>query len=209
METPAAKKPEAATANAPRSDPSEFAVKCLLIVCLFPFSLIYLALKDEENRRKIGQALMAAVSFIIAAVILVIALIVAYPWFPKTVTAIVAAIVVFFVASNLDNMEPKYSGSGSNKLLRDFAKLVVWTSAIVAGILLALNLANWIFKLAIWMSKAPFMMANALPTPLGHLIYVLIGAFLARKFLTKSRMIRGLELAEAALARARILLQES
>ena len=79
---------------------------------------------------------------------------------------------------------------------------------ITAPIILAFNLVNWLVKLAVWMVVAPVQLVSALPTPLDYLAYVLVGAFLARKFLTRSHVVRGLDLAEVAIARIRSRLRE-
>jgi hypothetical protein len=127
-------------------------------------------------------------------------------WFPTTVTVVVAIVVSFVVGTNLDNMDPKYSGNG-DKGTHNFVKFVIWTLPIVAAIILTFNAANWAIKLAFWLTTMPFQIVRALPTPLDVLFVILCAGILAKVYLTKSGIVKALDWAVNCLGRIRRIIE--
>ena len=99
--------------------------RCLLIIAFFPLSLIYLAFESEDIRHKISEEFVADYFYGT-----IVALAVAYQWFPKTVTFIVALIIGIV-------------GYFENSRERSFIKNMAMFLLFAGGMVFAFNLISW------------------------------------------------------------------
>ena len=100
--------------------------RCHLIIAFFPLSLIYLAFESEDIRREISDEFVE--NYPVYGTI--VALAVAYQWFPKTVTFIVALIIGIV-------------GYFENSRERSFIKNMAMFLLFAGGMVFAFNLISW------------------------------------------------------------------